>query len=654
MHDWGLSSRLLSLGLEKTAVLGDFWSQMTKTLPDPKHQQLLELVYARFREAGVWPNARKLRVDVRQIGDLVDLCREIGVNLIVTGSGNEAAEKTELRVGALEYLSEAEDDKQAIAGAIKVFVKQFVANGGEASVTAVALAEALGLDDNALRRLLEWLQFAPLVLRNTMTKDTAGIVGFDILKLEGVESFEGYLARVEESNAKVRESFSSQQAAHLFKTASGAETPSKVPTERHAPTKRDSRSNKKPTFKTAFTTYKTGDVIGEGGCGFVYAVEDEEGKPWAAKVLNPAKATREKLKRFKNEYYFSRRNQHAHIVTVVDHGVTELRGQEAPFFVMPRYKGSLRDLLKQGIPSEKVLPYFSQMLDGVEAAHILNVVHRDLKPENVLIDQAHDHLVVADFGIASFDADDLYTEVETAPNTRLHNTMYAAPEQRVRGGPVDRRADIHTLGLMLNEMFTGKVPYGTAYKTIASVNGSLGYLDDLVAKMMCQEPADRPSTIDVVKRELIARGQAYVDRQRLSEIQAQVIKTTESDDPLISDPPRLVAVRWVNGTLHLQLSREVNQTWVWALQNMGSYSAVWDKGPEVFRVAGDTAVVDARENDAQQIVDYFKGWLPQVNRVYAERVKSDLVRAEEEARERLRRQQEAAALQEKLNRSLHI
>ena len=110
---------------------------------------------------------------------------------------------------------------------------------------------------------------------------------------------------------------------------------------------------------------------------------------------------------------------------------------------MPLYSGSLRKLLETGIAPEQVLPYFGQLLDGTEAAHIRNVVHRDLKPENILYDQDNDNLLLADFGIARFEEDELYTLVETTPRARLANFHYAAPEQRTPGLEIDHRADIY-------------------------------------------------------------------------------------------------------------------------------------------------------------------------------------------------------------------
>ncbi|GAI75838.1 unnamed protein product, partial [marine sediment metagenome] len=209
--------------------------------------------------------------------------------------------------------------------------------------------------------------------------------------------------------------------------------------------------NKPLVFTTTFATYTATHIIGEGGSGRIFEASDDTGGICAIKWLDLAKATKEKVKRFKNELQFCLRNQHPHILTVVDHGVFIKGEGNSPFYVMPLYDGSLRDLLKAGISPDKVLNYFAQILDGIEAAHIQGVVHRDLKPENILYATDDDHLVIADFGIAHFEEDELYTAVETKDSARLANFQYAAPEQRSRGIEPDQRADIYALGLILNE-----------------------------------------------------------------------------------------------------------------------------------------------------------------------------------------------------------
>ena len=86
---------------------------------------------------------------------------------------------------------------------------------------------------------------------------------------------------------------------------------------------------------------------------------------------------------------------------------------------MRRYQSSLRPLMQERISPDGVLPLFSQILDGVEVAHLQGVVHRDLKPENILYDRDSQTLAIADFGIARFTEDLLATRVETASAQRL-------------------------------------------------------------------------------------------------------------------------------------------------------------------------------------------------------------------------------------------
>ena len=84
-------------------------------------------------------------------------------------------------------------------------------------------------------------------------------------------------------------------------------------------------------FETAFATYTGIEIVGEGGAGRVYKVTDESGRVYAVKLLDPAKATRDKRKRFKNELLFGQLNKHANTISVTDSGVHQHGKQSAPF-----------------------------------------------------------------------------------------------------------------------------------------------------------------------------------------------------------------------------------------------------------------------------------------------------------------------------------
>jgi eukaryotic-like serine/threonine-protein kinase len=159
-------------------------------------------------------------------------------------------------------------------------------------------------------------------------------------------------------------------------------------------------SLRKPViFEIAFTHYTGTTILGEGGAGRVYQATDDARNVYAIKLLDPAKATSEKMKRFKNEVEFGRNNRHQHIISVIDYGVFIDGKKHSPFYVMPLYQRSLRTLLETGIPPNKAPVYFAQILDEVEAAHLQRVIHRDLKPENVLYDESQDRLLIADFSV---------------------------------------------------------------------------------------------------------------------------------------------------------------------------------------------------------------------------------------------------------------
>ncbi len=141
-------------------------------------------------------------------------------------------------------------------------------------------------------------------------------------------------------------------------------------------------------FDTAFDTYKVIATIGEGGAGRVFSVSNESGESLALKCLSPDRITTERRKRFKNEIAFCSNYEHRNIIQVLDSGLSIIKSTKCPFYVMPKFPATLRQLLNEGIPREKTLLLFSQILDGIDAAHKMNTFHRDIKPENILYDQS--------------------------------------------------------------------------------------------------------------------------------------------------------------------------------------------------------------------------------------------------------------------------
>ena len=251
------------------------------------------------------------------------------------------------------------------------------------------------------------------------------------------------------------------------------------------------------TFQTIFDVYTPQGSIGEGGSGRVVRVIDEAGTPHALKYLKPQAMTTQKAKRFRNELTFCFRNTHRNIITVEDWGLAEAEGVQVPFYVMPIFPKTLRSVMKESKKPEDLIPLFIQVLDGIEEAHKKGIWHRDLKPENILVDETNRQVAITDFGVAHF-SELVQTEIETRPHERLANFRYAAPEQR-SNGPVDHRADIYALGLILYEMLTAELLQGTSHLRIALIHPNLAALDQLIEWMSSQMPSDRPFSVGEIR-----------------------------------------------------------------------------------------------------------------------------------------------------------
>lgn len=407
------------------------------------------------------------------------------------------------------------------------------------------------------------------------------------------------------------------------------------------------------SFDTAFETYKVvGTPLGEGGAGRVFSVTNESNERFALKCLSPERITTDRRKRFKNEISFCSEYEHRNIIQVLDSGLSIIKGVKCPFYVMPEFSMTLRKLLDQKISHEKVLPLFNQILDGIDAAHKLKVFHRDLKPENILYDQTKNLAVIADFGIAHFEEDIIATLVETKLTAKMANLGYSAPEQRIKGAKVDHRADIFAMWLILNEMFTGVVPHGAGYKVIASVAPELAYLDPLVERMIQNEPEARIDSIDTIKNELIARGNAFVALQRVDAITKEVVPQFEAGK---FDPIKIISPDWEDGHLILELNRPPENGWVQRFkQPNGNWSSIMGSGPESFQFRGTKAVVSADEQSAQRVIDYAKDYVEMANRSYQRELDTKAKHEEHAYREKLKQEQAAAETKARVVSKLRV
>ncbi len=405
-------------------------------------------------------------------------------------------------------------------------------------------------------------------------------------------------------------------------------------------------AKKLPIFETPFESYTGTKVLGEGGAGRVYEAKSSSGDVVAIKCLAPERITSDRQKRFKNEIGFCQKQEHNNIVRVIDTGVIFVKEVKCPFYVMPLYSGTLRTHMGSIQPNE-VLPAFAQILDGIEAAHFSGVWHRDIKPENVLWNEGNNELVIADFGIAHFEEDEIYTAVETKIAARMANFQYSAPEQRVRGSQVDHQADIFSLGLLLNELFTGKIPQGSGYIRIAELSPEHEYLDEIVEVMIQQNPVNRPPSIADIKKELIGQKNAFVSMQHLEETKKRVIKEIE---PQEFEEISIKDFDYDTGNLTLHLSSNVPPGWAEEFRSpRRGHSSLFGYGPETFQIQGNRAGIGVREDEKfiQRIVDHAKNYVAAANKGYVLRMQE--IARQEEARRRKEYEQQVAEAEMRKN-----
>ena len=204
--------------------------------------------------------------------------------------------------------------------------------------------------------------------------------------------------------------------------------------------------------------------LGEGGMGVVYEAEQTAmDRKVALKVLHPHLNDDELYVRFQREAAASSKLEHPNIITVYDFGRTE---NESLYIAMEFIDGhSLDDDIKQNgaMPWDRACSIGTQICSALRNAHEKNIIHRDMKPENVMLCKRGDEtdfVKVLDFGIAKL-MDDGETDQQkalTKTGMVFGTPQYMSPEQ-VRGEKLDARSDIYSVGIIIYEMLTGKLPF---------------------------------------------------------------------------------------------------------------------------------------------------------------------------------------------------
>ncbi len=271
--------------------------------------------------------------------------------------------------------------------------------------------------------------------------------------------------------------------------------------------------------------YQVIEELGKGGMGKVYRVEDKKIKEEIAlKLIKPEIAADENtIERFSNELKFARKISHRNVCRMYD-----LSEEEGTHYITMEYVPGedLKSFIRRSgqLTISKAIFIAKQVCEGLAEAHRLGVVHRDLKPQNIMIDREGNARIM-DFGIAR----SLEAKGITEAGVMIGTPQYMSPEQ-VEGKEVDGRSDIYSLGVILYEMVTGRVPFeGDTPLSIA-------------VKHKTESPTD-PREVNAQIPEMLSRlilkcmekdkGKRY---QGAMEVLSELSKIGEPDIEIISAP----------------------------------------------------------------------------------------------------------------------
>ncbi len=254
-----------------------------------------------------------------------------------------------------------------------------------------------------------------------------------------------------------------------------------------------------------FGIYVLGEALGEGGMATVYKAYQPTMKRYVAIKVLPRQMARsaEFSTRFKREARLLAQLQHPNILPIFDYGESD----GYTYIVMPLMQsGTLADLLEtRRLTLPEIQRILTQLADALGYAHTCGMIYRDVKPSNVLIDERGNCLLM-DFGLARMTE---ATSRLTSSGAIMGTPAYMSPEQG-SGPNVDGRSDLYSLGVMLYEMVTGKMPYtaptpfAVIFKHILDplpspreVVPDLSHeLEMVMLKSLAKKPADRYQTAD--------------------------------------------------------------------------------------------------------------------------------------------------------------
>jgi serine/threonine-protein kinase PpkA len=308
--------------------------------------------------------------------------------------------------------------------------------------------------------------------------------------------------------------------------------------------------------------YKVKKELGAGGMAKVYlAVDTKLDRPVALKVLSPAFAENSRItKRFIREAKTAAKLQHSNIVSIFDVG----KHGTMNYFAMEYLRENLKDRMKQsgGIKPREALAIIRDVARALAYAHNKGFVHRDIKPDNIMF-RKDGAVVLVDFGIVK--AVNEKTKL-TRTGISVGTPQYMSPEQ-IKARKVDGRSDIYSLGIVLFELLTGKLPYQAddlvklalqhTGDPIPKLPDKLKDFQPLIEKMLAKNPHERVRNAEGLIRLIDALDYKY--KEKTTKIQ-QAPSKKRKKAPLVFFFLIIIAVAIGAGYLLLEKKRQQELT----------------------------------------------------------------------------------------------
>lgn len=315
--------------------------------------------------------------------------------------------------------------------------------------------------------------------------------------------------------------------------------------------------------QTLAEKYLIEQLIKRGGMGAVYRGKHVMmDKTVAIKVLRPSLAGDDVIvARFSREAKAASRISHPHAVSVTDFGEAE---NGVVFLVMEYLDGrTLKDIIRSEgpMPLARATEITRQVSGALDAAHQQGVVHRDLKSDNVMLSQTNggDWAKVLDFGIAKIQQPEGTRDHDiTAPNLVIGTPLYMSPEQCSQTSPIDARSDVYSLGVIIYEMLSGRVPFTGESPTVIMMKQVQdpppsilearpdlpASVDKLIERALAKQPADRFQTAGELSAALTAAAEEMGAGASAIVIPPVHVTTPNAAvDTVVDDPDEVTVVR---------------------------------------------------------------------------------------------------------------